>query len=323
MAKNSNIEWTDHTFNPWIGCAKVSAGCKHCYAETLMDKRYKRVKWGPAGQRVRTSAANWRKPLAWNREAKEQGRRAKVFCASLADVFEHKPDQQPEMDQWRYELFKLIIDTPHLDWLLLTKRPASVNPMIEHVTGFSASHMWFHAAQNVRIGTSFENQEQANKRLPALMEVPAPNFVSCEPILGPVDLTRMYVLRHNKPVNMLKIAGCVMHAPGHCLGDCRWRWPGLGWVIVGGESGTDARPMHPKWARDIRDDCVDAGVPFLFKQWGRWLPFGQSAPDDDGTWCPPGRIIRAYQHNFQGIGKKLSGRLLDGREWNQFPNVQP
>jgi protein gp37 len=129
MAENSNIEWTHHTFNPWIGCTKVSDGCKNCYAENLMDKRYGRVKWGPQGTRVRTSEANWKKPLKWNREAEAKGERHRVFCASLADVFEDKPDQ-PEMEQWRLELLELIIKTPYLDWLLLTKRPENVRGMV-------------------------------------------------------------------------------------------------------------------------------------------------------------------------------------------------
>jgi protein gp37 len=167
----TTIEWTvtynedgtsspGYTFNPWLGCTKVSDGCKHCYAETLMDKRFKRVKWGPAGRRERTSAANWRKPLAWNKEAKEQGRRAKVFCASLADVFEDKPDQ-PEMAEWRDDLFSLIGQTPYLDWLLLTKRPENVHEMIERSNSHSYSDagMWFYAHSNVWIGTSVETQE--------------------------------------------------------------------------------------------------------------------------------------------------------------------
>ena len=119
MAENSKIEWTDHTFNPWIGCTKVSDGCKNCYAESLMDKRWGKVKWGPQGQRQRTSDENWKKPFAWDRQAAKQGIRYRVFCASLADVFE----DNDQVSDWRLDLFDMIKVTPNLDWLLLTKRP--------------------------------------------------------------------------------------------------------------------------------------------------------------------------------------------------------
>ena len=248
MAKNSKIEWTDHTFNPWIGCTKVSDGCKHCYAETLMDKRYGRVQWGPQGTRVRTSAANWRKPVQWNKQAAAEGRRYKVFCASLADVFEDRP----ELVEWRRELLDLIIRTPRLDWLILTKRPENVNRMIEQATGFSEASMWFHAAPHVWIGTSVENQETADKRIPHLLQIPARvRFLSMEPLLGPVDLN----------------LGNWHTSPAECPAWYDWCNCSIDWVIVGGESGHNARPMHPDWARSLRDQCVAAGVPVFFKQW--------------------------------------------------------
>lgn len=271
MAENSKIEWTDHTFNPWEGCTKVSDGCKHCYAEARAN-RFGTVKWGPTGQRRRTSAANWRKPLAWNRQAKAEGRRYRVFCASLADVFEDKPDQ-PEMDDWRRELFQMIVNTPHLDWLLLTKRPELVNETIERVTGFSDSEMWFFTS-HVWIGTSVENQEQADKRIPELLEIPAAvRFLSMEPLLGNVQVDL----------------------------------DGINWVIVGGESGANARPMHPDWARSIRDQCQEANVSLFFKQWGEYAP----------TFDVWGNYI-----DMRKMGKKLAGRLLDGREWNEIPTQE-
>ena len=292
--ENSKIEWTDHTFNPWIGCTKVSDGCKHCYAETLMDKRYGKVKWGPQGQRIRTSEANWRKPLKWNREAKAAGKRARVFCASLADVFEDKADQLEEMDKWRAELFQLIQDTENLDWLILTKRPENVMGMVDAP--------WYYALPNVWIGTSVENQEQANKRIPELLKIPAAvRFLSMEPLLGAVDLENL-----------------AYEAAGPA-------WAGynllIDWVIVGGESGPDARPMHPDWARSVRDQCQDAGVPFLFKQWGEWLPNAQ----EYGCHQPSANYNNL--HTMLGnvamarVGKHAAGRLLDGREWNEFPPI--
>lgn len=279
MTKNSKIEWTDHTFNPWIGCAKISDGCKNCYAEAMMDKRYGKVKWGVQGKRIRTSAANWKKPLEWNRQAEHEGRRYRVFCASLADVFEHKPDQHKEMEQWRFDLFRLIDDTPKLDWLLLTKRPENVMDMLRHD--------WAeHLPNHVWIGTSAENQEQADKRIPELLKIPAAvRFLSIEPLLGEVDLISSHF-------------GLL---------------PGIHWVIVGGESGANARPMHPDWVRSIRAQCQAAGVPFFFKQWGEWFPCFDSTVSSQYLFSDGERVAR--------IGKKAAGRLLDGREWNELPNT--
>lgn len=322
MGENSAIEWTDHTFNPWVGCTKVSEGCKNCYAETLMDDRFGRVKWGPAGTRQRTSASNWAKPKAWNRKAQKEGRRYRVFCASLADVFEDRAELAP----WRYDLFKLIEETPRLDWLLLTKRPENVNGMIEEGTGFSDAWMWLSTNVNVWIGTSVENQDAANKRIPELVGVPAAHrFLSMEPLLGSVDLTSIY-LENGARWDALASDGYPTSAMA------------IEWVIVGGESGANARPMHPYWARSIRDQCVKYSVPFHFKQWGEWAlksdalyasnvkidNFGVLAPD--GEWYEGhtgwnGRPIdpdtdEAYMLK---VGKKVAGRLLDGVEWNGSP----
>lgn len=324
MGENSAIEWTDHTFNPWVGCTKVSEGCKNCYAETLMDDRFGRVKWGPAGTRQRTSASNWAKPKAWNRKAQKEGRRYRVFCASLADVFEDRAELAP----WRYDLFRLIEETPRLDWLLLTKRPENVSDMIEEGTGFSDAEMWLSVNKHVWIGTSVENQDAANKRIPELVRVPAAHrFLSMEPLLGSVDLTNIR-LENGAYWDALSALG-----PGESLN----AWA-IEWVIVGGESGANARPMHPYWARSIRDQCVKYNVPFHFKQWGEWALksaelHGAGAKfdsfgvlDPDGTWMEGvtgwnGRPIdpdtdEAYMLK---VGKKVAGRLLDGIEWNGSP----
>lgn len=243
----TTIEWTatidpdgtvhpGYTFNPWLGCTKVSDGCKHCYAESLMDHRYGKVKWGPTGQRQRTSAANWRKPLQWNRQAEAQvsagGRRPRVFCASLADVFE----DNLQLVEWRDELFTMIEKTPYLDWLLLTKRPHRI---MEDVP--AAWRRWF--PDNVWLGTSIENQEAADQRIPELLSVPAKvRFLSCEPLLGEVSLRRW--------------------APP----SAGWAPSPIHWVIVGAESGHGARPMNLDWARSLRDQCQAASVSFFFKQ---------------------------------------------------------
>jgi protein gp37 len=263
MAQNSKIEWTDHTFNPWMGCTKVSDGCKHCYAESLMDHRYGKVEWGPQGTRQRTSTANWRKPLQWNKQAGAEGKRYRVFCASLADVFEDRPELAP----WRADLFDLIEQTPNLDWLLLTKRPENIMRHVEQAGEFllknahnRAAVQWLtwvkhgmdYALPNVWIGTSVEDQETADKRIPELMRIPARVlFLSCEPLLGPVDL---WGARYR---NNGGLTGAVTSWPG-----------GVNWVIVGGESGHGARPMQIEWAQAMRRECQAAGVAFFMKQLG-------------------------------------------------------
>ena len=251
--ENSKIEWVatvnpdgtvspGHTFNPVIGCCKISAGCQHCYALTLMETRYGRAQWGPNTRRVRTSSSNWKKPIMWNANAKATGRRAKVFCASLSDVFEDHPDWvEPRRD-----LLQLIERTPYLDWLLLTKRPENICKFIEQAIGFSDAATWFHGAQNVWIGTTVENQEQASRRLGHLLMVPAKvHFVSAEPLLSEINIPRW-------------------------LGNRVDMWPenGVNWVICGGESGQKARPMQLEWARSLRDQCQAAGVAYFFKQVG-------------------------------------------------------
>lgn len=274
--ENSKIEWTHHTFNPWIGCAKVSAGCKHCYAETLMDTRYGRVEWGVNGTRSRTSEAYWRKPLAWNGHAKATGQRLRVFCASLADVFEDRPD----LVEWRADLFKLIDVTPYLDWLLLTKRP-------ENIARLMVEAKELRIRDNVWLGTSVEDQDAANERIPHLLKaahLARFTFLSCEPLIGPVDIAPLYT-----------------SLPGS---------RNIDWIIAGGESGQGARPMHPDWARQLRDIAACEGIAFLFKQWGEF----EFLTDIEGRQHAPfgGQMAKR-------VGKHASGRMLDGVEHNGFP----
>lgn len=244
--ENSKIEWCHHTFNPWRGCAKVSAGCKSCYAEALLSKRYKVVEWGVNGTRLRTSADNWRKPFAWDKAAKEKGIRYRVFCASLADVFEDHPAIHPN---WRYDLFGMIERTQNLDWLLLTKRPENVMSMLG---ARISAQTWLEANSHVWIGTSVEDQEQADKRIPILMGIPARvRFLSMEPLLESVDVSHYVVPQF--------AADDPRHYP--------WR-DGVDWVIVGGESGHNCRPMQAKWAEEISEACYGTGTAFFMKQLG-------------------------------------------------------
>lgn len=269
MGENSGIEWTDHTFNPWIGCTKVSPGCDHCYAEAYA-LRYGKTEWGTGKPRQLTSDGNWRKPHQWNKDAAAKGIRYRVFCASLADVFDNEVPSA-----WRVSLWDLIERTPHLDWLLLTKRIGNARHMLP--SGWQSEGPW----PNVCLGISVVNQEEAERDIPKLLATSARiKFLSMEPLLGPVTLWQ-------------------------------WEWsePGIDWVIVGGESGKDARPMQREWATSLRDQCNALGVPFFFKQWGEWGPILSTG--NHGS--------LPYNNGMVKFGKKRAGRLLDGQEWNQLP----
>jgi protein gp37 len=257
MGANSKIEWTDHTFNPWVGCTKVGPPCDNCYAESWA-KRSGMVQWGDH-PRVRTSAANWRQPLKWAWAAKMTGSRPRVFCASLADVFDNQVPRE-----WRHDLWSLILHTPELDWLLLTKRPQNIKKMLPECWGIHG----FYA--NVWLGITCGDQTEFDRDWPKLRAVDAAvRFISYEPALGPLRLyeTPSIPLPHPFP----------------------------DWIIAGGESGGKARPSHPQWFRELRDDCAHLSIAYLFKQWGEW---------DEYT---------------RRVGKKAAGRLLDGREHNGFP----
>lgn len=298
MSENSKIEWTDHTFNPWEGCQKVSRGCDHCYAETR-NARFgggTAINWGPGAPRRRTSAANWRKPVHWNAVHDEffaaNGRRQRVFCASLADVFDNAVAQE-----WRDDLFRLIEATPNLDWLLLTKRIGNARHMVWP--------RWMQTGlpRNVWLGATVVNQEEANRDVPKLLGMPARvRFLSIEPMLGPIDLREAHITTV--------------------------RLPRVDWVICGGESGHGARPMHPEWARSLRNQCAIVGVPFLFKQWGELLP-GETDGESyavalDGSNREFDGTVHLTEHGgqqFFRIGKKIAGRQLDGRTHDEFPEV--
>lgn len=270
MGENSKIEWTDHTFNPWFGCTKISPACQHCYAESWA-KRSGLVKWGDSAPRRKSSTTKWREPLKWNREAAVSGQRKKVFCASLADVFEDRP----ELVDWRKELFELIAKTPDLDWLLLTKRPENIERLCRPI---AITKDWYFPS-NVWLGTTVENDDYqrrvidlfANRRRASVL------FLSCEPLLGPVDLSSITCTCPTKCLNDGSTFSCTLQGT-------------IDWVIAGGESGGGYRPLNVDYARQLRDQCLSAGVPFFFKQHG-------------------------------GAMSKSGGCLLDGVEYKQFPKA--
>jgi protein gp37 len=295
MAENSAISWTTHTWNPVIGCSKVSPACDGCYAEAMMDKRYGRAQWGGpgrgAGTRVRTSKSTWDAPLKWQRQAEKDGTRPFVFCASLADVF----DNQWE-DDWRADAFAVMRKTPNLVYLLLTKRPQLIVRLSDAAGGLPS---------NAAIGTTVEDQTRADINLPALQVAkielnPLFTFGSFEPLLGPVTI------------------------PPAFMPD---------WVIAGGETDQGdhkARPTHPDWFRSLRDQAMAAGKPFHLKQNGEWIPWRpiDGNPNNrpiqhvmqDGTDYYPGNFGSSLQSMIK-VGSKHSGRLLDGVMHDAFPDL--
>ncbi len=380
MAENSKIEWCDHTFNPWIGCTKVSPGCDHCYAAT-QDKFRKWTPEGWGGPRKRTKT--WGDPKKWNAEiffecpachwrgsdyscedhrekhpghptgcpacgAKMQRARARVFCASLADVLDNEV-----FIGWLIDFLDLCRVTPHLDKLLLTKRIGNVRRRLEEcvellATAYSPPDSewprerrralldWLTAwlggnpPIDVWLGATIVNQEEADRDIPKLLATSAAvRFVSMEPLLGPVGLDNVCTRRTVHCEEYINALHCEESAED-VAPDQPFGTNTLDWVIVGGESGPGARPMHPDWVRSLRDQCKAAGVPFLFKQWGEWNPgtayeavhakksvrierSGAVHPwppifnPGSGDWC------------MHKVGKKAAGRLLDGVTHNGFP----
>jgi len=319
----TKIEWCTTTWNPITGCSKISPGCANCYAERMAKRLAGRFGY-PADDpfAITLHESQFKKPLKWRKPRM-------VFVCSMGDLFH---------EDVPFEWISLVISNaasahrqnPKHKWLFLTKRPERILAWREWVlkTRIDVQHAaWFqHVAW---IGVTTENQEQSDKRIPILLEIPAAvRFVSVEPMLGPVALPWLrHGLLDKKHYNILD------------------------WVICGGESGPGARPMHPAWARSLRDQCVAAGVPYFFKQFGEWgtkayrlstfepvfrqFETLQQWVNKAATWVNGGRCVDIdgkpciRGENFMKasypvaimhrVGKKKSGRLLDGREWNQYP----
>lgn len=331
MGDTSSIEWTDATWNPVVGCTRVSAGCDHCYAFREHDRRhlaYKRGRWPDAPaqyhhpfSRVQLLPDRLAQPLRWRKPRR-------VFVNSLSDLL-HKDVPDDYIDR----VFAVMALTPRHTYQILTKRPERMAAYMSRLMRLApyltdtdersfGGRRWESGEAfpplplpNVWLGVSVENQATADERIPHLLATPAAvRFLSCEPLLGPVN-------------------PWAFECPGDpCL--CHKR---IDWVIVGGESGPHARPMHPEWVRSLRDQCVDSGVSFFFKQWGEWAPGGFS---EDASFMRGGRGIRsmgggmvseefaavsARWHRFpdgfwmQRIGKRAAGRRLDGWQWEGLP----
>ncbi|MDP2346751.1 MAG: phage Gp37/Gp68 family protein [Gammaproteobacteria bacterium] len=404
MAEQSAIEWCDSTFNPWIGCTKVSPACDNCYAAVSTPARTMGIEWGVGKPRQRTSESNWHLPVKWNASKFYQcqcgwrgaesallnafakahtgcpscGRlgelpevRRRVFCSSLADVFDNETPIE-----WLADLLELIMQTPNLDWLLLTKRIGNWRPRLVEakwcalrrhkylgcldsfsnssyqLVAFMKAWCGGRAPENVWIGATICNQDEANRDISKLLKVPARiRFLSIEPMLGAINLLQDDWITpvYERCINFVQGV-----EPGYC-GNCHGHEtdlvhvsdaPVISWVICGGESGKYARPMHPDWVRSLRDQCEAAGVPFLFKQWGEFLPSCDYDDEDDaardaaldgketlltrgGHIWQVGAPGTDERHDGQPpvgtwithrIGKKNAGRLLDGRTWDQYPS---
>lgn len=333
----------------------MGPGCDHCYAEA-MAKRFGWAEWGPGKPRHRTRAANWKRPLKWNaqpfvecmscgwRGEARKARlfenppgfhppapsaracpgcgqftllqtRARVFCASLADVFDNEVPPA-----WREDLFRLIGETPNLDWLLLTKRIGNVPAMVSVIPGWIPPNVW--------LGVTVVNQTEFDRDIPKLLAVSAAKrFLSMEPLLGPVDLITDGLMFDACRWCSDRSPDPDTGAVEHCR-RCEWTGksdePGIDWVIVGGESGPQARPMHPDWVRALRNQCGAAGVPFFFKQWGEWRDV-MDFVDEKHLWdetrvrASDATSISGHPEEFYKVGKKAAGRLLDGRTWNAVP----
>lgn len=308
MAKNSAIEWTDHTFNPWWGCVKVGPGCDNCYAAAF-DKRVGGKHWEGPGAPIRYfGEKHWAQPLKWNLQAMKEGRRFRVFCASMADVFDNRAEPLVRARLWR-----LIKVTPNLDWIIVTKRIGNAADMLPFA--FDA-----YSYPNVWLLITVVNQDEADRDIPKLLNIPARvRGLSVEPMLGPINLNRIH-FRDGIHMSALH-GGRDTPTPWH-----------LNWVICGGESGHGARAMHPAWAQSLRDQCAAAGVPFFFKQWGDWIPDPGPVMDAkafvrdmNAGRVGMARLVRNQMNDddmpVRRIGKKRAGRRLDGRTHDEFPKV--
>lgn len=314
MGDKTGIEWTDATWNPVTGCDKVSPGCDRCYAETFAERwRGTQGHYFETGFDVQLRPDKLDMPLRWTKPRK-------VFVNSMSDLFH---DKVP--DEYIARVFSVMACAERHTFQLLTKRHGRMRSLLNseafrelvfkcqalELPGDVMGDYW--PLPNVWLGVSAEDQKRADLRIPALLDTPAAvRFVSAEPLLGPIDL-------HTDPI---------------AAGSPFWGSQ-LDWVIVGGESGPGARPMHPDWARSLRDQCVAAGVPFLFKQWGEW------SPEDGLNWSEGNGRRLHYARNYlrpdgtcavlgddgmpgvcmERVGKRRAGRDLDGRTWDQYPEV--
>lgn len=326
MSAHTKIEWCGATVNHWAGCTAVSPACDNCYARSMAGRLWG-TEWGTGKPRHQFAGAA-DTLLALDRKAKRLGQPLRVFHNSLSDFFDNEVPVA-----WRVNAMWAIANTPNLTHLLLTKRIGNAHSMlneaVRNLTGGLPTWWNAEAWPHVWIGATVVNQEEADRDIPKLLAVPAAKrFLSMEPLLGPVELG-MQCENWSDDIVMDPETGA-----RECCKACDYTGIGndIDWVIVGGESGPKARPMHPDWARSLRDQCQAAGVPFLFKQWGEFLPAGANEADPTVADVPDSRLFwsdgekwdrfdgqRAGVDLVARVGKKAAGRMLNGRTWDEVP----
>lgn len=322
----SKIEWTDETWNPVTGCAKVSQGCKHCYAERTWDRlsaNPKTVYFGREFTDVRCHAERLDQPLRWTKPRR-------IFVNSMSDLFhEDVPalfiaDVFAVMAAAKHHTFQVLTKRPDaLLYLLSEERTLNFKMAVEEALALYTDEPLIWPIPNVWIGVSVEDQSTADERIPLLLQTPAAvRWISVEPLLGPINLEKSCALYRWIDPDGVECSAMPRH---------------IGWVVVGGESGAKARPMHPDWIRRLRDRCAAAGVPFLFKQWGEWAPSKTLPPDTllpyrrwgwisikggtvDGMHDKPFNDEFSHHELMGKIGKKAAGRLLDGVLHDGYPS---
>jgi protein gp37 len=344
VSAKTGIEWTDATWNPLRGCSRVSEGCRHCYAEQVAyrfsgpGQPYEGlVRINAAGERVpewsgvvKLVEKHLLDPLRW----KEPRR---IFVNSMSDLF------HPNVpDEWIDRIFAVMALCPQHEFQVLTKRPERMlaylsreglwfriqlaSERLAFGTKWSvdrAAHRRGDFLDHVWLGVSVEDQKTADERIPLLLQTPAAvRFISAEPLLGPLDIAP-WLIRLPLAAGAARLTGGVAFEIADRV---------LDWAIGGGESGREARPMHPDWARSLRDQCQAAGVPFFFKQWGEWKPAERGDPDflhPNGGMRQDGSVTRwpdgpGFDNPLWSIrvGKHAAGALLDGREWREFPSPE-
>lgn len=308
----TKIEWADMTINPVVGCSKCSPGCDNCYAERFAARLAKHPKTAAKYAGVVDEKGKWTGKLSGFDLSVFNSLPTiakKVFVGSMTDMFHPCLDDSDGQDMCvMLELFEMY---PQHTFMLLTKRPGK---MLADIEWLIAQHG--HVPGNLWLGVTVCNQQEADEKIPVLLDTPAAkHFVSVEPMLGPVSLSHVHVEQSD---TMDALRGVFYQSdhwnPQHAGQDMATK---LNWVICGGETGPNARPLHPDWVRHLRNQCVEAGTPFFFKGWGEW------APDCLCIKRKPCREIPRPKPGKMGCmfhcGKHRAGRLLDGREWNEVP----
>jgi protein gp37 len=313
----SKIEWTEKTWNPITGCTKISEGCRNCYAEPMANRLQAmgQIKYTHGFEKVVCHEKALEEPLKWKKPCK-------IFVCSMADLFH---DDVPF--DFIAKIFETMEKCPQHTFIVLTKRPER---MVEFIGGTSGAGLSAPPLPNVWFGVTAENQEQADKRIPILLQIPAAKrFVSIEPMLGPIDLTDLAEDFPGKGHTDEDIQGGgghmdALYYDGNPIDDPRYEGATLDWVIVGGESGKNARPIHPNWVKTIRDQCNTEDIPFFFKQWGEWKTEYREGTKVDMEYLKDNQTVamgdgKTNHVLYTRVGKKKAGRLLDGKEYSEAP----